>query len=242
MNRSGPDKALLVSYLLGRLAEHEREAVAERLFADESFAEEMEGVECDLLDGYARGELSTTDRAAVAARYCDSAMQRQKLEFAFALAAVRRSDRGRLRARMIRVAAVAAIVLIWWVGWMRRGVERPMAPGIPIAAAPPVVHSSFAVLLSPGGTRGSGLQPVSLPKTADTVQFHLELTGSAATRSAALMTAGRQVIWSNPALSREMEAGTPVLIFEVPAVKLTPGRYRFEVTPGGVYEFVIRPG
>src|SRR5436190_9585781 len=56
---------LLRRYLLGQLAEPEREALADRYFVDEELFDELLEVESELLDDYVRGALANDNRRAL---------------------------------------------------------------------------------------------------------------------------------------------------------------------------------
>ena len=52
----------LTEYLLGGLAEHEREAIEQRSFTDDEFFLELEETEHDLIDKYVRRSLPARER------------------------------------------------------------------------------------------------------------------------------------------------------------------------------------
>ena len=86
------DDQVLTRYLLGDSPQEEAERLDELSVADEEFAWRLSALENDLVDSYARGELSGKERELFEARYRASARTREKLDFARGLAiAVQRS-------------------------------------------------------------------------------------------------------------------------------------------------------
>ncbi len=85
MNRTAEEQ-LLLNYLLGDLPDEERERVEERMFADDEFYEQIEAMKAELADDYARGELSSRERARYESRFLTSTNGRERLAFARAMA------------------------------------------------------------------------------------------------------------------------------------------------------------
>ena len=86
------DDQILTRYLLGDSPQEEAERLDELSVADEEFAWRLSALENDLVDAYARGELSGKERERFEARYRLSARTREKVDFARGLAvAVQRS-------------------------------------------------------------------------------------------------------------------------------------------------------
>ena len=69
-------------YLLGEVAEAEREAFERRLFEDEAVAEEVEILENELVDEYVSGRLPPGDRARFEKAYLSSPERAAKVHFA----------------------------------------------------------------------------------------------------------------------------------------------------------------
>jgi CHAT domain-containing protein/tetratricopeptide (TPR) repeat protein len=82
---SSPAQNRLRDYLLGRLDSSEEERIEEHLLADDSFFEEFEVVENELVDQYVHGRLSAEEIALFKRRMTQTAEQRQKLAFATVL-------------------------------------------------------------------------------------------------------------------------------------------------------------
>jgi len=73
---------LIAEYLLGSLAEEKTERFDELSFTDDEFAERLRAVENDLVDAYARGELSGNKLERFKSFYLASPVRREKVRFA----------------------------------------------------------------------------------------------------------------------------------------------------------------
>jgi hypothetical protein len=82
------NEELIARYLLGELSEEEQVRLEDLAFSDREFLQEILAVESDLIDEYARGELSDSRRRQFESRFLTSAERRQKVEFARAFAKV----------------------------------------------------------------------------------------------------------------------------------------------------------
>jgi hypothetical protein len=81
-------EALIVWYLLGDLPEEMQSAIEDRAFQDRQYLQRILAAEADLIDEYARGELSDCARRQFESRFLASAERRRKVEFAKALVRV----------------------------------------------------------------------------------------------------------------------------------------------------------
>ena len=63
------NEGILREYLLGRLTESERHEIENGAFEDDAFEDRLREAEYDLLDDWARGEVSEADRAAIERRF-----------------------------------------------------------------------------------------------------------------------------------------------------------------------------
>jgi anti-sigma-K factor RskA len=79
------DDQLLIQYILGALADEEAERLDELSIADNEFAARLSAIENDLVDAYARGELSGSTLEQFKSSYLSSVERRQKVMFAEAL-------------------------------------------------------------------------------------------------------------------------------------------------------------
>jgi len=75
----------LSQYLLGTLSESERESIESEYFADEDAFEQMLIAEDELVDAYARNELSAQERRQFEQNFLNSSPARERVHFARAL-------------------------------------------------------------------------------------------------------------------------------------------------------------
>jgi anti-sigma factor RsiW len=80
------DKTLIFRYILGEVSPEERADLEELYFADGDRFEELVAAENDLIDSYARGELSGPDRFRFEARFLATPELRKRVQFARSLA------------------------------------------------------------------------------------------------------------------------------------------------------------
>jgi len=78
----------LALYLLGDVSSGERERLEAEYFSDDEAFQKMLSAEDDLIDAYARGELSAEHRKLFEKRFLNSAEGRERLQFARTLAGV----------------------------------------------------------------------------------------------------------------------------------------------------------
>jgi anti-sigma factor RsiW len=76
------DDKLIARYLLGELSEDEQVQLEEHAFSDTDYLERVRAVEKDLIDEYARGELSGSVRQSFEQRFLASEPRRRQIEFA----------------------------------------------------------------------------------------------------------------------------------------------------------------
>src|SRR5438105_8012330 len=100
------DDKMIARYLLGELPEAEQTKLEEQAFSDSDYLQQVRAVEKDLMDEYARGELSGAEREAFEQRFFASESRRRQIEFARALL----QGRGESPAR----ASAAAATTSWW--------------------------------------------------------------------------------------------------------------------------------
>ena len=79
---------LIVRYLLGDLPEEEQARLEDLAFSDREYMQIVMDAENDLIDEYAQGKLSGSERRQFESRFLASAERRRKVEFARALANV----------------------------------------------------------------------------------------------------------------------------------------------------------
>jgi hypothetical protein len=88
MKNAAFNEETITRYLLGDLPETKQVEIEDRAFQDKECLDSILAVENDLIDEYARGELSDSERFQFERRFLASAERRQKVDFARALASV----------------------------------------------------------------------------------------------------------------------------------------------------------
>ena len=98
------DRQKIIAYLLGELPEREQEELEARYFDDDALFAEVLAIEDELLDRYARGEVTQTEGARFERYFLNSPARRKRLRIA--------------QAGLRQVGALAADVrrqrLSWW--------------------------------------------------------------------------------------------------------------------------------
>ncbi len=225
----------LIAYLLHRLPEEARGALAERWFADPELQEQLRLVEAELLDAYARGQLTPEDRRAIETHLLHDKPVRRPAPW------------------MVWAAAVAAVALTIFVAWLVQEnvalrlqigdvtITAPAAGSAPPPrVAAPIGQNAGAIMAVPlraadlrGGAGGSEPQ-VRLPAHADVIRFDLELDPSdRADAYTITLSRGEEVIWREEPVQRASNVAAPILPFWVPSTRLTPGNYEIAVSAGG---------
>ncbi len=87
MAKQQVDDKTIAEYLLGATSESETERLDEMSLTDDDFAERLRNAENDLVDAYARGELSGEDREKFINHYLASPRRRDKVRLAETLVA-----------------------------------------------------------------------------------------------------------------------------------------------------------
>ena len=130
-------KAELTAYLLGNLPEDRRETVAALLFTQPDLVTEMEALEVDLIDRFARGELGAAEAQNVRARLLSSEYGMDQLRVAEGFAAQARK-RQKTQSRVRICAAIAACAMVLAGGAFTYTARQK--------AAPPTVSTAVIVL------------------------------------------------------------------------------------------------
>ena len=112
------DDRVIARYLLGELSEEEQTQLEEHAFSDPDYLQHVRAVEKDLIDEYARGELSGTARPAFERRFLASEHRRRQIEFARAFAKVA-AEGSATASSEVAPAAITS----WWNSFLvfRRG-------------------------------------------------------------------------------------------------------------------------
>jgi hypothetical protein len=236
----------LNAYLLHEMPEAEREAFAERWFADPDLYEQLRMAEADLLDAYARGEASLRQREQIERYLLDSKAQREKLAFARAL---HRALPGPARSAgprwRVMAAAVAALACGAVGAWVARDNFTPRRETARVAR--PDAANVYTVTLASDTLRGASPEPaLHVPPGTALVRLEVELDSDDDGKgcSATISRAGT-VVWTEAPLQPELRGGVSVLDVWTPARVLTPGNYSLKLQADGralaYYEFAVGP-
>ena len=238
----------LNAYLLHRMPEDQRDAFAEKWFADPELYQQVVDAESELLDAYVRGALSRNERGQIERYLLTSEVQRQKLAFAAALHAllpkpVRRS------VPWVGVAAAAAIVLLAgisiWVVQQNRNLNKQIASLRQDAR--PAGGGVYLAQLPAGTVRGpSGSSLVVVPEGASLLRLEVELEDAEESDSFAgeLAISGRTV-WKEEPLHAERRGKVFLTTIWIPGGVLVPGNYTLTLRKGGAvryYNLVVQRG
>ena len=125
----------MIAYLLHKLPESQRDAFEDRWMEDSELYEQLQDVEAELLDGYARGSLFAGDRELVTKYLLGSPVQGRKLLFArtlhdaFPLPAGPSPARLAPSWRLVAAAAVIALLAgaVSWLGWQNGALHQRLA-------------------------------------------------------------------------------------------------------------------
>jgi hypothetical protein len=222
----------LIAYLLHRMPDDARAAFAERWLAEPGLHEQLRMVEAELLDAYARGELSADDRQSIERHLLHSQHQREKLAFAEVLATrLSGARRPRRRTWLTPLAAAAVITLlagtITWLASQNQALRHQLESVRP----QPVRSASGTILIVslPADALRDGASDerrLVLPREAEQVRLDLELesSGGADEYAVEVSTLGRRV-WRAEPIRPSRRGAASVAPVWVPASVLQPGRY-----------------
>ena len=99
-------------YLLGELSEQEQDSLEERYFRDPKLFNAVMQVESELVDAYARGQLSTDMRERFEKSYLNHPARRKRVNFAKALTT--RIDQREQSVTRLEQSARSALPSSWW--------------------------------------------------------------------------------------------------------------------------------
>lgn len=171
------DDRQVVAYFLGELAADEQARLEEACFNDEQFAEFVFAIESELIDEYARGGLTATERQRFEQNYLTSDQRLARVEFAVHLnrqfkpaPAPQPADRswwqklfasGGLRSLQWAVAAVALLSLGGLAArWLLINPGTVPGPNITQVTPTPDVTPSASPVLSPSPVVTPNARPV----------------------------------------------------------------------------------
>jgi len=116
LEKQAPDDHQLTEYLLGALAPESAEHLDELSIADDAVASRLSAIENDLVDAYARGELSGDIRQRFESFYLSSAKRQEKARFAETLLALERKTAAEAQPSAAQVQPASAEALRLWQG------------------------------------------------------------------------------------------------------------------------------
>lgn len=233
--RAMRDEELLRRYLLEPLPEEDLQALERRLLQDEDLSDLAEAIESEILEEYARGELSPGERRRVADYLRSSPSGRVRLSVVQGLSTLAAEKKipgnGRvlpfpvLSRRTSRFAAIAAMLVMMLAGFWAIG--QKAVPG------PEVVIPAVVLALDLASVRGDEEIPeLAVPRNAGQVELRLELArgdgGYSSYRVALLDETGVDVIRLEDLRPTRIgeELALPV---SLNASQLREGRYVVEV-------------
>jgi len=253
------DPVFLRSYLLNELTDEKRDAVEQRLLADDDFFELVEAVEGDLLVDCANGSLSPQEHARVMRGLASSPRGRARLTTSRELAIVTRERRiapARLipfpaqlpptRRPAVRFAAMAAMLVAVAGGVLLS--RHTVIPGGGAAMAGNRTAGALHRLQAPAAMRD--LAPAVLELALATVRSpeaqRPTLIVPAGTRSieirlpieegddfpsyrATILDAGDETVWQTDLVSHPAGDAGTVVLVSLPADRLPAGTYRLNL-------------
>jgi hypothetical protein len=229
LGQTSAEHEQLALHLLRALPEEQSAKIAERLFEDEPFAVQMEEVERDLLDAYARDELSVGEKTSVENFLLTSDAQLAKLRFARALAQTKTQARSRPVGNWYAIAAVT-LGILGFAGltgkllFENRQLKSQIA-AMTTTKAQPIAAPSISFLISPV-SRSSDAEVVRIDSSADLVRLDLAL-GSGAPNEVDVRVSsenGDALIERRRARTRNIEGSFYVSVW-IPSADLHSGRY-----------------
>lgn len=239
----------LIAYLLHEMPQAERDSFAEQWFADPDLHHELEMAEAELLDSYARSQVSRMERRRIERYLLGSDAQRRKLAFAEALA-ITFPGRARAWTRWGFIAAAIAVLLlgnvwIWRVKLENRRLRTEVARVRQVA--PAIAGGVYAVPLASDALRGSMPEnSLRLPQHIAILRLDLEREPEEENEnySVTVLAVG-QVVWTESPVRPEKRGEASVVPVWIPANVLASGRYTVKLQTGGAlaayYSFRIAP-
>jgi len=225
------DDDTLRALLLHRLSEQDVAAHSERIVLEAEFCEQLQDLETDLLDDYARGRLTAEDRAAVERYLLVSPTQRERVRTARALSQLTQ-PRHRARRALLRWAVPTGALLAAGIAGLS------LAPALITHWTDPVTIPSTLtqnVSLLADSQRSRTVRTLHLNPGASQIRLQLEIPGPSAQSAYRLVIAG--------------DPGSPVQVLEglepiqsgpyrfievsIPVRMLARGAHRLTLTPAG---------
>jgi hypothetical protein len=237
----------IIEYLLGELPEAESSLMEEQYLASQDTFRQMQEIEAELHDAYARGSLSRERRLRFEQQLLATPRQLQRLEFSRAMIQAQSSSRRPLvwtslpkpAILAIGIAAMLTIAIgVWWTTSQKLRVQ----------VAQPAIESRSPIVvvatLVPGATRAAGEEfTIKLPANADVLRLTAGLErDSHPSYNAVLRTPEGVESWRNSDLHSQLNAAAPSVILDIPATSLVSGHYALTLSgdkPDGTTEDIV---
>jgi len=251
------EQAAIRQYLLGEVPPEDLPQLEERLLTDGAFYEELLIIEDELIDQYLSGELTKSERRGFETHFVLAPDRRQKVRFAQALnkyvsvagAAHPVKDRTAEKSpegatdvpqpplkkplfsflpfrNPVLSYSLAAVVLLLvcgvsWLAWnnLRNPVSQESG-------------KVLTVVLTPGLTRGDGdIKRITVNPDTGTVQLRLNLIrDDHANYRITVLADGQSSVWTRDHVQARNDAGTKVIVADIPAKSLAPGDYQVKIS------------
>ena len=173
------DSAMIRHYLLGKLADAERDRFEEKLFADDELLGELLATEDELIDSAIAGELGQDD----AEGFLVTPERRQQLRFREALQRTAKLERNKSLRHLQPVVDIEdpRPVSSGWMNWATLSIAALFIIGIVIWIAPWSHGRAVELTLIAGSSErevGRAPERLKMPGTKDTLKLHLVLPQS----------------------------------------------------------------
>jgi hypothetical protein len=212
------------SFILGKLAESEREELEGRFLEDPEVFDEIEAVEAELVDEWARGELASEDRRKIEKLRALSPRLEERMRVASALA--QRSDplpqpsfAQRYRPWLL-AASLTGLALLSWA-----------TSSIFIAGDEPTTEVAEVILWGEALRSGSEAEQVTLDASDDYLSVKIDLGSGAPFSKYTISVYGPDgsTIWAPSPLEPEDLSWGLALVDEIPSELLPAASYQVEL-------------
>jgi hypothetical protein len=233
----------MIAYLLHKGSEAELDAFEDLWISDDEIYAELQEVEAELLDAYAKGAVAAQDRERIEKYLLVSPQQHRKLLFARMLTKALPDGRRSRPAPWLAAAAALIVMLAGAAVWLAiqnaslrrelagRPASTPAAQSTPINAEPVYV----AEISSDTAKRSaSNLTEVRPPVGFQVLRLDLQVDpeDAALNLSATVRQNGRSVWQEQPVRAERRPYGFAAPVW-VPAAQLGPGDYEIELSSAG---------
>jgi anti-sigma factor RsiW len=230
----------LVDYLLGRLAEDERQRLEERLFDDDALDERLVATGDELIHLYLRGELAVADRPRFETYFLADDDHRERLHFMRQLLKTleRRAVPPRRGSVPLSLAVAAVVVAVGARLFATRGGDKPppktsantgrprAMPNVVASAASVAVAKEDPIVFIRLRVASAAAVRVHVSDKTRTLRLHVDVDEGTPSFDAVLRAADGREVWRGEDLS--CPAGRP-LVVDVPASLLASGSYALRI-------------